>query len=240
MSTLIGNELSDRYHKHSDGELLQLAEQREQLTAAASAALDAELRARALAPEAIRQFEAETRKNAEAQAQNEVAELPPPSELPEDWFDEQAEEETVSVSAWRPKGVTVCAFLFWSGGVATAGFGAWAFFAKMASQWLMIGALGVIFGVLQCAIGAGLWRMRSRARQVAEAFCWLCVVLESLSIIGSAYIRLRGFSVSIPISILIFSSLCWQLLWALYLDRDSVRQAFLAAEKMGAKTSLDK
>lgn len=231
MSTPLINEFSDRYRKLADGELLVLARQRQQLAEAASAALDAELAARGLGPEANREFGDLIEANPEPETEDVPGELPPPSELPDDWFDDHAEESTGSVPSSRPKGVTVCAFLFWLSGITTTGWGALMFSGKLPLRSLAIGLLAMILGVLQCVIGSGLWRLTPWARKFAEVFCWLSVALASFGIVGNACMRLQGSLMDAEKAIWQFVGLLWQLLWALYLGRQSTREAFLAAEQ---------
>lgn len=230
MSTPI-NEFAQHYRKLTNGELLVLARQRQQLASDASVALDAELVVRGLGPEAIREFEDHTEAKPQPEIQDELDELLPAGELPDDWFDDPAEESAGSVPASRPKGVTVCAFLFWLSGITTTGWGALMFPGERSSRSLVIGLLAMILGVALCVIGSGLWRLTPWARKLAETFCWFSVALASFVIVGNACVRLRGFAVDADTAIWQFVGLLWQLLWALYLRSQGTRKAFLPAEQ---------
>jgi hypothetical protein len=227
------NEFSEYYRKLTNGELLALARQRRQLASDACVALDVELDTRGLGPEAIREFEDQATEKAEPDVEDASGDLPPPTELPDDWFDDHAEESTGSLSSARPKGVTVCAFIFWLSGITTTGWGALAFSGNLTSRSAVISLLAIILGVVHCVIGFGLWRLVPWARKLAEVFCWCYVALVSFGIVGNAYIRLRGFAVDAEKAIWQFVGLLWQLLWALYLGRQSTRDAFVAPEQNG-------
>ncbi len=231
VSMLVVSEFSKHYHKLADGELLLLARQRVQLAPAASAALDAELLARGLGPEAIREFEDQSRVNLEPQTADASEELPPPIELPDDWFDEDAGAPTTSALSSRPKGVTICALLFWLSGVLMAGWGALMFSGSPQLRSLVIGMFAMILGVVQCVSGCGLWWLTLWGRKSAELLCWFFVALASLSIVVNAYTRLRGIAVDVENAIWPFVGLLWQLLWAIYLRSQSTRHAFLPAEQ---------
>jgi len=231
MAIPVANEFSERYRELADGELIVLARQRQQLAGAASAALDFELAARGLGLETIREFEYQLEKKPEPEILAPADDLPPPCELPVDWFVDDPQDTACSVSSSRPKGVTVCALLFWLVGVVTAGWGASMFFEEPPLQSLAEGLLEVIVGIAQCVIGSGLWQLKAWARRSAEVFCWLCVVLICGDILGGAYMKLRGVAVDPMNPIWQFMGLFWQFLWARYLGSKSTREVFLAPEE---------
>jgi len=100
-------------------------------------------------------------------------------------------------------------------------------FGILSSRLLVIGAITMMLGVAQFVIGFGLWQLTPRSRKLAEILCWFYVALASVNIVGNAYMRLRGFAVDAENAIEQFVGLLWQLLWALYLGRESTREAFL-------------
>jgi len=233
MSTPVANQYSERYRKLADGELLMLARQREQLAATASAALDAELAARGLGPEAIREFEHQVQRNPEPETPDASEQLPAPNELPDDWFIDDPEDRPSSLSSSRPKGVTVCAFVFWLSGLAATVWGVLIVSGNLSSRLWVTGVITMILGLAQCVVGSGLWKLTPWARRSAAAFCWFCFALASFDILAGAYMKLRGFAVDPMHAIGEFMGLWWQLLWALYLGRQSTREAFLAVGQKG-------
>lgn len=221
-------EFSEHYRTLGDDELLALALQRQQLAAAALVALDAELAARSLGDEALRELEDHLRTKAEPELEVAQDELPAPSELPDDWFHEDADSSTGSPASSRPKGVTVGAFVFWLSGIISAAWGAWMMFSNATgvSSSFAIGALIMVLGILQFAAGSGLWRLKPWARKLGEGLCWVNVTLVSVSIATGAFNRLRGVAAD-PLNVISqFVSLLWQVSWALYLGRKSTREAF--------------
>ena len=141
---------SENYRLCADGELLQLALHREQLVAAASAALDAELAARGLGEDALREFQEQSRAEANAAAADPQDELPPPQELPPDWFDDTSDPAADSLATSRPKGVTAAAYLFWAGGVINMAFSGTLTVSALTDRsllWLTVGSSSSVVGL---------------------------------------------------------------------------------------------
>ena len=232
-------DFSEHYRTLADGELLALARHRQQLAAAASVALDAELAARSLREEALHEFKDQMRAKVEPEPEDAQDELPPPSELPDDWFDDDADSSTGSPASSRPKGVTVVAFVFWLSGSISAAWGAWTIFGRAAgasSQLLVTAALAMVLGILQFVAGFGLWRLNSWARKLGEALCWVNVILATVSIAVAAFIRLRGFAVDPVIAIGEFLGFLWQVSWALYLgSRAPAKSSSRHRNKLGTR-----
>ena len=224
---------SERYRKLENGELLALALQRHQLESSALIALDSELAARNLGETALREFEdqfeqkAEPAEDVKPAAEDVTAEqLPPPSELPGDWFDEEADPSAVSLASSRPKGVTVGALMFWFSGIINVGFGTWIIFAGGSSLLSVIGSVSIVLGILSFIAGSGLWRLNPWGRALAEVLCWFGVTTGGSIIIAAAFWRMRGFAVDPGTIIYQFFGVLWQSLWLLYLSRKDIRQAF--------------
>jgi hypothetical protein len=238
-------QFSERYRSLEDGELLALALQRQQLAAQALAALDAELSARNLGDEAVHEFEdhlrtksaAETEVAAETkmavETESTAGELPPPRELPDDWFDDYEDATPASRASSRPKGVTLTAYLFWLSGAINAIQGTWLTWGDAATASLRVPGVGVLLmgiGVLEFAIGLGLWRLRARARRWGAAVCWAWVGFASFVIVAAAIMKLRGVIAVEPLGVIwLFFVFLWQLTLALYLGSKKAREAFVAA-----------
>lgn len=226
-----GEEFSRYYRTLTDDELLSLAVQRQELVAAASGALEAELASRGLGAEAIHEFEEWSRAQAETEPGDTQDELPPPVELPPDWFDDTAGTPDESLASCRPKGVTVGAFVFWLSGIVGVAWGAVVVFGSAAgttSGLLAAVVLGLFLGCFYFVTGFGLWNLKPWARTAAAALCWFNVLLLSASITGAAIIRLRGFAVDPITTLSWFVGFVWNVLWARYFGRENTRKAFRA------------
>jgi hypothetical protein len=210
--------------------LLALALQRQQLSAPAAVALDAELAVRSQGEGALRELENRLRAEVEPELEVIEDESPPPSELPDDWFDGDTDSPPASLASSRPKGVTVGAFVFWLSGTFNAASGVLMISAGMGDESrraLAAGALTIALGLLQFVTGFGLWSLHSWGRKLGEVLCWLSAIFLAVSIVSAAVIRLRG-SAANPAEVFWQLLGClWQLLWAIYLGRKSTREAFL-------------
>ncbi len=225
-------EFSERYRKLSDEELLALALQRQQLSAPASVALDAELAVRSLGEEALRVLENQLRAEVEPEPELTEDESPLPSELPDDGFNGDTDSPTVSLAASRPNGVTVGAFVFWLSGIFNGASGVLMITARMGDEstpTLAAGALTIVLGLLQFVTGFGLWGLNSWGRKLGEVLCWLSAIFLAVGIVSAAIMRLRGFAANPAEAFWQLLGCLWQLLWALYLGSKSTREAFLAA-----------
>lgn len=88
---------AEQYRSFTEDELLQLALDRRDLLPAASAALEAELAARGLGDEAIQNFRDRLRTPAEDEHDSlQQGPPPPPTDLPENRFDEKSDDSRSS------------------------------------------------------------------------------------------------------------------------------------------------
>lgn len=218
---------SERYRKLDNDELLALALQRQQLEPSALIALDSELAARKLGETALCEYKDQLRTKAEPEAEDVTEEeLHPSAELPDDWFDEEADLPTATLAPSRPKGVTVGAFIFWLSGMITVSWGVLTILEKPSTLLLAVGITAIVLGILIFVAGLGLWRLNPWGRTLAAGLCWLSVAWISLSIVAAAILRLRGFAID-PLSMVWqFMGLLWQMVWVLYLGSKDTRQAF--------------
>jgi hypothetical protein len=227
---------AEYYRTLADGELLNLALQREELVEGAATALDAELAARGLGEAALREFKEGLAEDIEEDPRDlRDREPPPPAELPADWFDDDAvDSPEQSLATLRPKGVAVGAYVFWLSGIIVMAWGFWFVYAKPAgtsSLMLANGVLGLLLGILQFVAGHGLWQLKPWARTLAATICWVDVGLCAIGIGLLAFIRLRGFAIDPIWSGARFVGFVWNLLWALYLGSEKTRAAFRVPQR---------
>jgi hypothetical protein len=224
------DEFSKRYRRLENDQLLALALQRQQLEASALIALDSELAARSLGETALREFEDQLRTKAEPEEEDiQEQELPTPSELPDDWFDEETDSTPSSLASSRPKGVTAGAFMFWLSGIITIGWGVLTILERGSSLMLALAATVIALGILSFVAGFGLWRLNPWGRKLAQALCWLGMMWGSLGIVAAAILRLRGFAIDPLTMIYQFVEVLWLMLWALCLGSEATREAFSRA-----------
>lgn len=219
----------ERYRSLVDGELLELALAPQDLTPEAKAALDAELAARGFAEEAITEFRERLQAPAESDTSSFPEEVPAITELQDDHYDERP--AAPSLASCRPKGVTVCAFIFWLSGVTGVFSGVMSIANREPAG---IGVL--IIGLLIFISGCGLWRLKSWARKLGVILCWATASMTCLALMNVAVLALRGIETA---PFLVFSWIfmsAWQVLWALYLGSDTARAAFIANRSIAQHT----
>lgn len=214
---------AEQYRSFIEDELLQLALDRRDLLPAASAALEAELAARGLGDEAIQNFRDRLRTPAEDEHDSlQQGPPPPPTDLPENRFDEKFDDSTLSLAPFRPKGVTICAFIFWLSAVVGALESALMIINDTASSIVGIALSGLIF-----VAGCGLWRLRPWARKLGVGLCWTIAALVTVTIVDAAVMKLRGAAID-PLWVLSWVwMVIWNVLWALYLSSETTRKAFV-------------
>jgi len=229
------------YRQLADEELLRLALQGAELEDSAAVALDAELAARKLGEDAIREFEhrlhTETDAQEEPQQQpaaesgDERGEISFTGELPPDWFDESSDTRSVHVSCLRPKGVTAAVLLFAVAAVVRIPL-AWALIGSgySAASYLTVafGVIAALLAVVQLLATVALWHMKEWARKVMVGFCWLAVVVLAVVITSAAIYRLRGFTVDPVLAFVNCFGFFWNILWACYFSSERTREAFAA------------
>lgn len=225
MPTLHSKEFSEQYRSLANDELLRLALTRQDLLPEASAALEAELSARGLDDVDLQTVRNQLRTPAEDQALSSPEESPSQStELPEDWFDEKPDEPTQSLAPYRPKGVTVCAYIFWLSAVVGAVFG-----GVMTVEAPFVGTVVIMLSVPVFVTGCGLWRLRPRARELAVVLCWIAGAISMVGIVVDTLMKLRGVGLDDPMSVWFWAwNVIWNTLWALYLSSESTRESFAA------------
>jgi hypothetical protein len=224
MPILHSKEFSEQYRSLANDELLWLALTRQDLLPEASAALEAELSTRGLNDADLEAVREQLRTPAEDEHLLSPEESPPqPTELPEDWFDEKPDEPTRSLAPYRPKGVTVCAYIFWLSALVGAVGG-----GLTAVKDTVAGIVGIALSGLTFVAGCGLWRLRPWARKLGVGLCWTITALVTVNIVDAAIMRLRGTAVD-PIQV--WSCVwivIWNVLWAIYLSSENTRKSFAA------------
>ncbi len=226
--TSLAQNFAQRFHSLADEELLELATQQNEMVEAASLALQEELEHREIGQDALREFK--DRRDSEVVAAEKPSENAPVTQvdLPDNWFnadDLDNEGDTVpSLASRRTKGITVAAFVFWASGPLNLFFGILSFKSNMAiTIFTFVASLACLI------IGVGLWRLRPWARTSAVVLLWTMAALNAATIIIVATLRLRGFAVNPILTGSAFLWLLWQLLWALYLGRQTTRSIFETA-----------
>lgn len=147
---------------------------------------------------------------------------PEMTELPEDWFVEDADALMRSLAPLRPKGVTVCAFIFWLSAVTFATTGGITIVKDPAS-----GTWAFVLSGLTFAGGYGLWHLRPWARKLSLVLCWTIAALLTADIVSTAITVLRGRTITDPgLMFFLVGSVIWNVLWALYLGTGSTRKSF--------------
>jgi hypothetical protein len=228
MPTLHSTEFSEQYRSFANDELLQLALTRQDLLPAAAAALEAELSARGLHEADVQTVRDQLRTPKEDEHPVSPEESPSqPTELPEDWFDEKPDEPTRSLAPNRPKGVTVCAYIFWLSAVVGAVFG-----GVMTVEAPFVGTVVIILSVPVFVTGCGLWRLRPWARELAVVLCWIAGAISMVGIAVDTLMKLRGVGLDDPMSVWFWAwNVIWNTLWALYLSSESTREGFVPKDQ---------
>ena len=224
MPTLHSKEFSEQYRSLANDELLQLALTRQDLLPEASVALEAELFTRRLDDTDLQAVRDQLRTLAEDEHRLSPEESPlQPTEFPEDWFDEEPDEPTRSLAPYRPKGVTVCAFIFWLSAIVGAVFGG----VMVVGAAPLVGTVGIVLSVSVFVTGCGLWRLRPWARELAVVVCWIAGAISVVGIVVDTLMKLRGVGLDDPMSVWFWAwNVIWNTLWALYLNSESTRESF--------------
>jgi hypothetical protein len=176
MPTLV-KDFADQYRFFADDELLQLAVDCKNLMPAASAALEAELSARGLGEEAVQGFREHLRTPPDEENGSLQQEPLPPTDLPDHHRDEKP--TAPSLASCRPKGITVCAFIFWLSGVIGAVEGGM-------SISRVAGVVVLMMSLATFVSGCGLWRLRPWARKLGLILCWTTVSVMCLNLVVAA------------------------------------------------------
>jgi hypothetical protein len=226
MPTVHSEGFSEQYHSLANDELLRLARMRQDLLPEASAALEAELFARGLNVVDLQTVRDQLRTPAENEDFLSIEESPSQAtELPEDWFDEKPDEPTRSLAPYRPKGVTVCAFIFWLSAIVGAVFGG----VMVVGAAPLVGTVGIVLSVSVFVTGCGLWRLRPWARELGVVLCWIAGASSMVGIVADTLMKLLGVGLDDPMSVWFWAwNVIWNTLWALYLSSESTRQSFAA------------
>ncbi len=210
-------QLLRHYSALSDEELLSLAITRNDLTSKAGAALDKELSRRNLTPDDINSF-AESLREIDEPLPNPYAEpLPPPQELPEDFFEDRDELANASPSSRRTRGIILITASFWLGV-------AFSIFVGIAVQMTAVRLFCFAYAIVLFIVGSALFRLRRWAYYAAIVIVSVDACLYFLFIVARGVLRLLGYSPSDPLrSVYYFLAMIYTLVIVTYLLLPKIR-----------------